>query len=460
MSSTREGLDAVEREASDNDLERFFLELAPRLETARVLDRELDRQLARRFNVLDYLRTDELGLSGVVADLLNPEGNHGQGAVFLQLLLDKVGFKVDGKISGSRVDVELTIEDQSRLDIAVRIDERHCLAIENKPYAGDQHGQVEKYLKWLKQYDKHMLIYLSRTGGGPAEHSIGKADLAKLREHDDPRRFAIMPYHSAADLDDGFNDFRLPFSLADWLSDCRKSCDVDRLRWFLREAETFCQRQFGGNAMTDTESSVIEKFVLDDGRNVETAIAVHESWPDIKKKICRDFLKTVRGNLSKKMESLWPEVKISEPAYSEERYGWFIRAHFDCWEEYSRNKGRTSISLTTQHEKGPNDWSICVGSPLPFKDMELERDRSRRKQLETGLGDALKDHRGNKVTDYCPWWMWVDDKYRRWDSLIPDIYRESQEGKGGEIMRYFVEEFVKIAKAAIPVIDRIEGGKS
>ena len=38
------------------EIERFFDELAPRLETARVLERELDRNLARRFNVLDYLR--------------------------------------------------------------------------------------------------------------------------------------------------------------------------------------------------------------------------------------------------------------------------------------------------------------------------------------------------------------------------------------------------------------------
>ena len=443
-------------EESHNDLERFFLELAPRLETARVLDRELDRQLARRFNVLDYLRTDELGLSRVVADLLNPEGNHGQGAVFLQLLLDKLGFKVDGKIGSSRVDVELTIKDHRRLDVAVRIDERHCLAIENKPYAADQPDQVKDYLKWLEQYDKRMLIYLSPTGAGPAEHSIGEADLVELRKHDDPRRFAIMPYHPAADLDDGFNDFRLPFSLADWLADCRKSCDVDRLRWFLREAETFCQRQFGGNEMTDAKSSVIEGFVLDDDRNVETAIAVHKSWPDIKANICRDFfLETVRENLSKEMKSLWPKVEISEPVYSEERYGSSISAHFDHWKRYG-NGGRTSISLATQG-KGPNGWSICVYSPLLPKDMTLDEDQFRRKQLETDLDRALKDkgYRGNKVTDYCPWWMCVD-KYQDWDLHIPAIYRELREEKGGEITRYFVKEFVEIAKIAIPVINCVD----
>ena len=50
--------------------QRFVDELAPRLETARALERQLDAHLARRFNVFDYLRRDELGLSRIVADLL------------------------------------------------------------------------------------------------------------------------------------------------------------------------------------------------------------------------------------------------------------------------------------------------------------------------------------------------------------------------------------------------------
>ena len=442
---------AMSREESHSDLERFFLELAPRLETARALDRELDRQLARRFNVLDYLRTDEMGLSRVVADLLNPEGNHGQGIVFLQLLLDKLRFKIDGKIDDSRVDVELTIDDQRRLDVAVRIDERHCLAIENKPYAADQPDQVKDYLCWLSQYEKHMLIYLSPTGEGPEEHSIGDADLAELRKDDGPRRFVIMPYHQAADLDDRFDRFRLSFSLADWLADCRRNCDVDRLRWFLREVETFCQRQFGGNTMMTAEDNAIEEFVLGDGRNVEAALAVHKSWPDIKAKICSDFLEEIQRNLSKDMESRWSKVEISA-VYSERRYGSWISAHLNHWRK-DENGNSTSISLQTQ-ETGPNRWMIGISPSLLLKDMG-EEGRSLHEELAKRFGD-----RGNPPTEYYSWWKWVDEECRHWDSLIPEIHQELQKEGGGEIMRYFVEEFVRIAKGAIPIINRIEGGES
>ena len=41
----------------------FFAQIKPRLEAARRLEIQLNRHLAHRFNVLDYLRTDELGLT-------------------------------------------------------------------------------------------------------------------------------------------------------------------------------------------------------------------------------------------------------------------------------------------------------------------------------------------------------------------------------------------------------------
>ena len=62
------------------------------------------------------------------------------------------------------------------------------------------------------------------------------------------KTFRIMPYHRAEDgaEDDEFGPFRTGFGLADWLRECREHCDVERLRWFLREAETVLgYRAFG-----------------------------------------------------------------------------------------------------------------------------------------------------------------------------------------------------------------------
>ena len=122
----------------------FFAQLSPRLETARAHERELERRLARRFNVFDYLSTDEVALSRIIADLLDPGARHGQGTLFLRTLLHElpeVGGRPDpdtGFVKGIQVVTERVITDNRRLDISVEIPGtggKYCLAIENKPYA-------------------------------------------------------------------------------------------------------------------------------------------------------------------------------------------------------------------------------------------------------------------------------------------------------------------------------------
>ena len=302
-------LDTV-RNTELREYQRFFDGLTPRLETARVLERELDAKLARRFNVFDYMksksgyRVNELTLSRVVADLLSPSGSHGQGSLFLKCLLDGLKLKwAKGPLQGAWTEVERKIDNDRRLDVFVHIDKDHCLAIENKPYASDQPNQIKDYLCELKKHKESLLIYLSGSGGPPAEESVTLDDLDVL---EDDHIFKIMPYDKTGvgDWGDDFDKHRTDYSLADWLADCRKSCD--RLRWFLSEAETFCERQFGGNNVTDTETSTIKEFVLSDERNWETALMLADSLPMIiklvKKEVCSDALNLIWN--SSKWDSL------------------------------------------------------------------------------------------------------------------------------------------------------------
>ena len=41
------------------------------------------KQLSPDFSVFNYIYTDEMMLSRIIADLLNPTGEHAQGTVFL-----------------------------------------------------------------------------------------------------------------------------------------------------------------------------------------------------------------------------------------------------------------------------------------------------------------------------------------------------------------------------------------
>ncbi len=455
------------------EIKRFFDELAPRLKTARVLEHELDRNLARRFNVLDYLKTNELGLSRIIADLFNPEASHGQGALFLRTFL--ANFKsfheplknwpdLDRRTSVVR---EQRTEEGRQIDVVVEIhgpDGKYCLAIENKPYAHDQENQVKDYLEYLEEEyeERFLLIYLSPTGEEPSEWSIHKDELNEKWKG----RFAIMPYYrnrSHEEVEDELNDFRLSHSLADWLGESRKNCDVERLRWFLRDAETFCQRKFGGQTMTtDIEADAIRDFVMSDQDNMRTAVKVYESWPAIRKKVCWEFFKQLYSATkqakreSEILKDFVGDLPVDQNYKDDTSFANFIGMYRTCWVQYKGGGSilNTHISLSNQR-KGPNGWYIGVFSPMPVGKM-VKVDKERRQLLERKLKDELGSAR---ITPMSPWGDYVEKDRENWYSLVPELHKECQDN-GGEITSYFVNTFIEIAEKAIPIINEIETGNS
>lgn len=106
--------------------------------------------LAPDFNLFDYLRDDELGLSACLAGLLDPKGKHGQGTVFLNAFLETVGKKATWAKSSESCRVRIEVEANGRLDIYLEFLEG-LIGIENKPWAGDQPGQLSRYAIHLKK---------------------------------------------------------------------------------------------------------------------------------------------------------------------------------------------------------------------------------------------------------------------------------------------------------------------
>ena len=142
------------RQTRQGECVRLLSELAPRLHAARMAERDRDRHLARRFNVFKYLREDELGLSRIISDLLDPDAEHGQGTKFLEAMLGvfpetrrRFGALRPTGTSPIRVVTERWTTTGGRIDITVDIPSatgRFCLAFENKPYAHDLPGRKLK----------------------------------------------------------------------------------------------------------------------------------------------------------------------------------------------------------------------------------------------------------------------------------------------------------------------------
>ena len=458
----------------------FFAELSPRLETARALERELDRHLARRFNVFHYLSTIEVGLSRIIADLLDPEARHGQGTLFLRTLLgelteirDRPDLDADF-IKRISVVTERVITNNRRLDISVEIpgsDGAYCLAIENKPYADDQPNQVRDYLCFLhREYaDRFLLIYLSPMGQGPGEQSLPRVELRKWEG-----RLAIMGYQSETDgigseesaAEDRFDDFRVGLSMAAWFSACRRRCEPDRLRWFLSEAEVFCRHQFGGHSMaTDSETRTIKDYLFANPEHLETAQSVSDVWDDVKMVVCGGFLEHLRRAVSRRVRAdlpgIAPDLRV-KCEYGGEKPGsnflWLHRASWPQWENYHEKhfpyKGCTTIALRSGWTRGPNAWHWLMFHPLDKSEL-TEAGRKRRARLKEKLRSEFDGVKGG------PWRFYtrlVDDEMANWNSLLPRLCREWKDGRG-PITDYYVDGTMRIAAKAIPIIDEVEGGE-
>lgn len=142
------------------------------------LDAELRRarrhyaaRLAEEFSPFELLALREPDLSRVLADLINPNGTHGQGRLFLDALLNSVERLVcaDGKTPAARqvpqfgedVCVYTEYAANGRIDVLLE-NGSDRLALELKPWAGEQEDQMARYAAWLERNTpgRWLLIYL------------------------------------------------------------------------------------------------------------------------------------------------------------------------------------------------------------------------------------------------------------------------------------------------------------
>ena len=457
---------------TERELGSFFAELAPELETASALERELDRHLARRFNVLDYLRSDELALSKIIADLLDPAATHGQGPLFLTAFLDMLRDGTELKTAlpipelrnnyGTKINVVVETERGTstgrRIDISVELrheKEAYCLAFENKPYAEDQGRQIADYLEFLhKAYGRRFtLIYLSPTGEPPSEDSVsGKEVVEKWQD-----QLVILAYcQSENEWDDAF--VRLSDPLTAWLTECRRLCDVDRLRWFLRDFENFCGRAFGGQTMIgQSERDAVMKFVMSDATRLHTAQVVSESWPDIRDQICERFLKRLCKRIKKneRLKAKGSDLEVKFKYEGGKRKGIRLWLHRKQWSSRDAgnpdSEGRFAVRMEAWGP-GPDDWYVGVLAPISENNLS-EDGRHQRQALVKRLKEKLPN--GNADNDW-PWWVSFDDETRGWSPIVVQLHRECGDEDGGPLMNRIADRFIDFAVEMIPVIDEWE----
>ena len=143
--------------------------------------KKIDELTGENFNVFRILKLESSEVrmhSAFIAELLNPNGSHGQKDNFLILFVKQFCFKGNQIDTAScRVKVEDYIgpmnegkTEGGRIDITIKDKHENFIIIENKIYAGDQEHQLARYFKHANTAD---IIYLTLEGSSPSEKSRG-----------------------------------------------------------------------------------------------------------------------------------------------------------------------------------------------------------------------------------------------------------------------------------------------
>lgn len=128
--------------------------------------------LLKRFNLFEALGVvrHELRHSDLLAFLLDPSGNHGLGAAFLEALL-----QATSDLQFTDLGRATVLREWHNIDILVLDEVNHvAVLIENKIDTGEHSGQLDRYYDDVRRnYPSHKIValYLTRGGDAPSNDS-------------------------------------------------------------------------------------------------------------------------------------------------------------------------------------------------------------------------------------------------------------------------------------------------
>lgn len=250
----------------------------------------VSHQIAPHFTSFQFIDPDENGLSDIIARFLDPNGRHGQRDVFLKSLLAKIGMK-GASTSGVTVKREASAGVRGGfIDILIEAP-KWRLVIENKPWAGDQHKQLERYWAHITRGDfdpaRCRLVYLSANGQPVSTYSLGK----KLRKElsSNPERLyglSLGPlrdvYVSAAQ----YPTLSFDELIQEWHSLARPA----NVRQFLHDFGDYINNTFGEpEGIMQEKSEALAEMIRESRQMTKAALHTADAAEYIRAGIANDF---------------------------------------------------------------------------------------------------------------------------------------------------------------------------
>jgi hypothetical protein len=397
---------------ANHSIENLLKGVCFRVATIQEARKKFSAQLAPEFNLFDYLRDDEMGVSKIIADLLDPKGNHGQGDAFLQVFANKLEHEWIVQTNDWQVVTEQQANGQRRIDIYME-SPLGVIGIENKPWAADQNRQLHDYADYLDNKArgtrgrKWLLIYLGNSE--PSEDSISKSKREALERSGN---FASITFQQ----------------VVEWLNACAGLTKAIVVRIFIEEFSKFVRNNINGEPDMSEENEVIDE-IRKSSENIASAIYVSNAMKGLKEQLLTIFHDDLKRGLEEKGFQLVWDSGMSRGWSS---YVGFGVKRFSTQDKYLRFEFEGSGLGQLFWGIRRNDDSVVPVESTWLRINEL---------MNTQFG-------GVKQSNWWPWYSIIpdhtfdDDEYKHWfKSKKPWVEMNSR-----ELSKRFVNLAVKVDK--------------
>ncbi|MGI5907458.1 MAG: PD-(D/E)XK nuclease family protein [Christensenellales bacterium] len=264
---------------------------------------EVEKAPGARFNVFSVLRMERREVethSLFLYELLNPEGSHGCGDLFLQQFCEIVLPQSCFGKGDKYVAREVAFSESSRPDFVIE-DERACAIIEMKIDAGDQTGQLTRYADYRN--GDAILYYLTLDGRSPSENATRGMDkgesedlLFKKKNENGERKVRIVCI--------SFKD-----DIKGWLKACTDQIEYPNVKEVCKQYASLCDVL----ARNFKEDSKIMKLI-ETKEQYKAVLALRKEMPNVRKTILLDFFTRLQTKLEGafKSENQYAVVPITD----------------------------------------------------------------------------------------------------------------------------------------------------
>ena len=330
----------LEIKLQKEDFEKLFMAISKGYMAAKA---EADRQRAmgkHDYNIFTLFHdfSDEVNLhSNFIASLLDPNGDHYKGDLFLKLFLETCGID-DFSIDTSRATV---FKEFKHIDIYISDGKKHII-LENKVYAKDQPTQIARYIdtiqnKGAKECDRVKdeniyVLYLHPDGELPKENSLGgyklNQDNTKLEKDGSSINFKVISYGN---------------EILEWIDMCKNEVsNITDLNVFLSQYKDVIEMIYDRYKRIDEmeTANLVEIFK----ENYTAALEIANNYQETRKKIIDEFFE----KLSEKLKKVYNEncYKIGGEKIASNKYCQPIKIESTNWELFNFAIEFIGVNLT------------------------------------------------------------------------------------------------------------------